>query len=124
MPRSTFALAPLSPFQKGSGSLQIMSVHQKVPSGKQNDFALTRLRRDTYTARAPGVFAESPVPYDQDPNRNVWRPKPGGQREPGTQVYLYFFLCVICCVLIFLPLIIDSIFCINSPEPSTGILCN
>ena len=83
VPRSTFALANLSPFQSGSGSLQIISVHQNVPSGQQNDFALTRLRRDAGTARAAGVFAEVPDTLDNVPSKNLWRPKRGGQREPG-----------------------------------------
>jgi len=83
VPRSTFAIANLSPFQSGSGSLQIMSIHQNVPSGQQNDFALTRLRRDAGTARAPGVYAEVPEILEGVTNRNLWRPKRGGQREPG-----------------------------------------
>ena len=60
VPPSTFAIANLSPFQPGYGSLQIMSVHQDVPSGEANDFNLTGLRRDSVTARAPGVFREVP----------------------------------------------------------------
>ena len=61
MPPSCFALADLSPFQHGYGSLQIFSVHQKVPSCLADDFLLTGLRRDTVTASAPGVFVETPV---------------------------------------------------------------
>ena len=59
---SCFAMANLSPFQRGYGSLQIFSVHQRVPSGHLDDFLLTGLRRDTATACAPGVFREVPSP--------------------------------------------------------------
>jgi WD repeat-containing protein 24 len=55
---SCFAMANLSPFQKGYGSLQIFSVYQDVPYGKQDDFALTGLRQDYAISRAPGVFRE------------------------------------------------------------------
>lgn len=59
VPPSAFAIANLSPFQKGSGSLQIFSVSQNVPSrGRANDFWLTGLRRDHSTALAPGIFRE------------------------------------------------------------------
>lgn len=61
VPPSCFAMAELSPFQHGYGSLQIFSVHQKVPSGLANDFLLTGLRRDAVTASAEGVFVETPV---------------------------------------------------------------
>ena len=57
---SCFAMANLSPFQRGYGSLQIFSVHQKVPSGPLDDFLLTGLRLDTATACAPGIFREVP----------------------------------------------------------------
>jgi hypothetical protein len=53
-------MANLSPFQKGYGSLQVFSVCQPVPSGPQNNFLLTGLRKDSITARAPGVFREEP----------------------------------------------------------------
>ena len=88
VPRSNFALANLSPFQSGSGSLQIMSVHQNVPSGKHNDFALTRLRRDSRTARCPGVFSEIPDPPSGEIHKSLWYPNKGGQREPGEQIII------------------------------------
>ena len=60
VPSSCFALANLSPFQRGYGSLQLFSVHQEVPNGAGSDFALTALRQDAITAKAPGVFKEAP----------------------------------------------------------------
>jgi hypothetical protein len=50
----------LSPFQQGYGSLQIFSVYQKLPTGK-DELLLTGLRQDEVTARAPGVFREPAV---------------------------------------------------------------
>lgn len=61
VPPSCFAMANLSPFQKGFGSLQFFSVCQPVPSGVANDFLLTGLRRDIVTANAPGIFCEMPL---------------------------------------------------------------
>lgn len=55
-------MANLSPFQKGYGSLQILSVCQKVPSSRALDFELTGLRKDYVTANAPGIFREVPPP--------------------------------------------------------------
>jgi hypothetical protein len=60
VPPSCFAMANLSPFQKGYGSLQLFSVCQSVPSGPNSNFLLTGLRKDSVTARAPGVFRETP----------------------------------------------------------------
>jgi hypothetical protein len=59
-------MAELSPFQRGCGSLQIFSVHQRVPAGPAYDFLLTGLRRDAVTAAAPGVFAEVPLEGSED----------------------------------------------------------
>lgn len=81
VPPSAFAIANLSPFQRGFGSLQIMAVHQKVPNGDNNDFALTGLRRDNWTAMVPGIFKEEP-PSKITTNKFQWRPQLGGQREP------------------------------------------
>jgi hypothetical protein len=61
MSPSCFAMANLSPFQRGYGSLQIFSVHQQIPSSVQDNFLLTGLRRDLATAMAPGVFREVPL---------------------------------------------------------------
>jgi len=58
-------MANLSPFQMGYGSLQLFSVCQPIPSGPQNDFLLTGLRRDKLTATAPGIFRETPVKEDE-----------------------------------------------------------
>eukprot|EP00540_Astrosyne_radiata_P010734 CAMPEP_0116822822 /NCGR_PEP_ID=MMETSP0418-20121206/487_1 /TAXON_ID=1158023 /ORGANISM="Astrosyne radiata, Strain 13vi08-1A" /LENGTH=435 /DNA_ID=CAMNT_0004450989 /DNA_START=478 /DNA_END=1786 /DNA_ORIENTATION=- len=65
VPPSCFALANLSPFQRGYGSLQIFSVHQNVPSRPEQDFYLTGLRQDQSTSQAPGVFRE-PARNDVD----------------------------------------------------------
>lgn len=68
VPPSCFAMADLSPFQHGYGSLQVFSVHQKVPSGLAHDFLLTGLRRDSVTANAQGVFKEAPMRDGEDGN--------------------------------------------------------
>lgn len=57
VPPSCFSLANLSPFQQGYGSLQIFSVAQRLPTGK-DELLLTGLRQDETTARAPGFFKE------------------------------------------------------------------
>ena len=59
VPPSCFAMANLSPFQKGYGSLQLFSVCQPVPSGPESDLMLTGLRRDRVTSQAPGIFCET-----------------------------------------------------------------
>jgi hypothetical protein len=64
--RSCFAIANLSPFQRGYGSLQIFSVHQSVPNGRLDDFALTGLRQDAATSKAPGVFREPVILSSRD----------------------------------------------------------
>jgi WD repeat-containing protein 24 len=61
VPSSCFAMANLSPFQRGYGSLQVFSVHQEVPNSLGSDLELTGLRQDATTAKAPGVFKEAPV---------------------------------------------------------------
>ena len=59
VPCCALAIAPLTPFSKSAtGSLQIVSVYQNVPSGTRNDYLLTGLRRDIGSSRAPGVFRE------------------------------------------------------------------
>lgn len=71
VPFSCFAMANLSPFQKGYGSLQLFSVCQPVPSGPQDDFYLTGLRRDAVTHAAPGIFREKLLDerYDEPPSQ-------------------------------------------------------
>jgi len=61
VPPSCFAMANLSPFQRGYGSLQLFTVCQPVPSGPRHDYLLTGLRRDSVTAEAPGMFRETPT---------------------------------------------------------------
>mmetsp|Transcript_28216 Transcript_28216/g.68653 ORF Transcript_28216/g.68653 Transcript_28216/m.68653 type:complete len:1083 (-) Transcript_28216:1910-5158(-) len=58
VPSSCFALTNLSPFQQGFGSLQCFSVYQNVPNQEKDDFSLTALRQDEYTAQATGAFYE------------------------------------------------------------------
>ena len=60
VPPSVFAMANLSPFQRGYGSLQLFTINQPIPSGPQHDYFLTGLRRDAVTAEAPGMFRETP----------------------------------------------------------------
>ena len=59
VPSSCFAMTNLSPFQQGFGSLQCFSVYQSVPNQKKDDFLLTALRQDEYTAQSTGAFHES-----------------------------------------------------------------
>lgn len=75
-------MANLSPFQRGCGSLQVFSVHQKVPSGPSNDFALTGLRRDVVTASARGVFAEPDLTTTEE--ETVVAADISGTRHPGS----------------------------------------
>lgn len=56
----------LSPFQKGSGSLQLLSVFQNVPSKGLSDLILTGLRRDSATAKGPGIFQEIPPNVNEE----------------------------------------------------------
>lgn len=75
-------MANLSPFQSGYGSLQVFSVYQRVPKGPKNDFLLTGLRQDVYTAGAPGVFKE--VPPEGAPDDIASDQSVAGRRLPGT----------------------------------------
>lgn len=81
VPPSCFALANKSPFSQGFGSLQICSVHQKIPSGANNDFWLAGLRQDALTAGAPGVFRERPA---EEVVRSEKDSSIAGKRLPGT----------------------------------------
>ena len=65
-PPSSFAMANLSPFQQGYGSLQIFSVYQPLPVGPREDFILTGLRQDPVTAMAEGIFREDIVDRKDD----------------------------------------------------------
>ena len=83
VPSSCFAMANLSPFQRGYGSLQVFSVNQKVPSGALNDFKLTGLRRDQQTAQFSGVFREVPLDDDETISLEVENDLVEGRRLPG-----------------------------------------
>lgn len=63
---SCFAIANLSPFQPGYGSLQVFSVHHRVPHGRLDDYALTGLRQDAAISKAPGVFREPTISLSRD----------------------------------------------------------
>mmetsp|Transcript_2342 Transcript_2342/g.3286 ORF Transcript_2342/g.3286 Transcript_2342/m.3286 type:complete len:947 (-) Transcript_2342:327-3167(-) len=91
VPPSCFAMANLSPFQSGYGSLQIFSVHQMVPSSPLENYALTGLRRDAATAKAPGVFREAMVvSKDQILQSDNTTDDIVGQRLPKSSPMLVF----------------------------------
>ena len=91
VPPSAFAIAEMSPFQKGFGSLQLIAAHQNVPSGRKNDYALCGLRRDRMTAKAPGIFKEPCAPEDDGGESAFeWNPRQGGLREQSTNLDLTF----------------------------------
>lgn len=76
VPPSAFALAELSPFQQGYGSLQLIAAHQNVPAGNINEYELCGFRRDEFSAKAPGIFNEKDAQivdnsYIHDPDRNT-----------------------------------------------------
>jgi hypothetical protein len=88
VPSSCFAMANLSPFQRGYGSLQCFSVYQDVPNRIEDDFMLTALRQDEYTAQAPGVFREDNVhEITLDENECL---QGAGKRLPATMPELVF----------------------------------
>lgn len=90
VPPSCFAMANLSPFQRGYGSLQIFSVHQSVPRGKQDDYALTGLRQDSATSRAPGVFREPMISSSRDGQPQDGQTIVVGQKLPSEPPQLVF----------------------------------
>lgn len=67
---SCFAMANKSPFSRGFGSLQICSVHQRIPSKTGHEFWLAGLRQDSVTARAPGLFREIASSTSSDMDRD------------------------------------------------------
>jgi WD40 repeat protein len=91
VPPSCFAMANLSPFQRGYGSLQVFSVCQQIPSGPRENFLVTGLRNDSITAQAPGVFRELPSETSVDPAafllRNHWMSKKSMPSETPTLVF-------------------------------------
>lgn len=90
VPPSCFAMANLSPYQRGYGSLQIFSVHQSVPGGKQDDYALTGLRQDFATSRAPGVFREPMISTVRDGQTQDGQTTFFGKRLPDQPPHLVF----------------------------------
>ena len=91
VPPSAFAISELSPFQKGFGSLQVIAVHQNVPAGKKNEYALCGFRRDENTARAPGIFKEDSSDNDEGgESKFQWNPELGGLKEQRTNLSLTF----------------------------------
>ncbi|GKY92256.1 hypothetical protein MPSEU_000196700 [Mayamaea pseudoterrestris] len=75
IPPSCFAMANLSPFQKGYGSLQIFSVSQALPSGSDAAFSLTGLRRDSATNAAPGIYREPALDTKDSLDVNLITPR-------------------------------------------------
>jgi hypothetical protein len=101
VPDSCFAMANLSPFQRGFGSLQLFSVYQFVPRGRMNEFKITGLRQDEYTARAPGCFKEVP-PDDfrsgeDEADDALWT---AGKRLPGETAWNELQLLPVQCLFI------------------------
>jgi WD repeat-containing protein 24 len=88
VPSSCFAMANLSPFQRGYGSLQCFSVYQDVPNHLEEDFMLTGLRQDEFTASAPGVFHEDAI-QDSVMEENE-RSQDAGKRLPASVPELVF----------------------------------
>jgi hypothetical protein len=88
VPSSCFAMANLSPFQSGYGSLQCFSVYQDVPNRTEDDFMLTGLRLDKYTAQAPGVFREDAI--EESSGENIGRKNFAGKRLPDSIPELVF----------------------------------
>ncbi len=86
---SAFAITNLSPFQYGYGSLQIISAHQKVPSGF--DTLLCGLRRDEFTSLAPGFYMED-LPSDNSNaiSKYQWEPKDDIRSVSNEMVHLNF----------------------------------
>jgi hypothetical protein len=93
VPPSAFAIAELSPFQKGFGSLQLIATHQNVPSGARNEYEVCGFRRDNMSAQAPGIFKEEAVPARGDnDNKNAfqWDPNLGGLKDQSVNLNLTF----------------------------------
>lgn len=91
VPPSAFAIAELSPFQKGYGSLQLITAHQNVPSGRKNEFELCGFRHDKMSAQAPGIFKELPISdYDDNARKFVWNPSLGGLEQQSNNLDLTF----------------------------------
>jgi WD repeat-containing protein 24 len=84
---SCFAMANLSPFQQGYGSLQCFSAYQAVPNRPEDDYAVTFLRQDHYTANAPGIFKEDDI---QKVDASESLRKFAGQRLPSSVPELVF----------------------------------
>jgi hypothetical protein len=88
VPSSCFAMANLSPFQRGYGSLQCFSVYQDVPNHTEEDFMLTGLRQDEFTSKAPGVFREDAV--QESAMEENERSQDAGKRLPASVPELVF----------------------------------
>ena len=88
---SAFAVANLSPIQKGYGSIQIIAAHQNVPAGPNNYASVCGLRRDKYTDKAAGIFREPIINYGSEVDgKFVWDQEKGGLREESVNVDLTF----------------------------------
>ena len=89
VPSSCFAMANLSPFQRGYGSLQFFSVYQDVPNRPEDDFMLTGLRQDEHTANAPGCFFEEDL-QKLHSGKEAKRKQDVAQRFPENVPKLHF----------------------------------
>lgn len=88
---SAFAVANLSPIQKGYGSIQIIAAHQNVPAGSNNYASVCCLRQDKFTDQAAGFFREPLESLEVEPNGSfIWNPDRGGLREESVNVDLTF----------------------------------
>ena len=93
VPPSAFAIAELSPFQKGFGSLQLIATHQNVPSGASNEYEVCGFRRDNMSAQAPGIFKEEAAPArggNDNKNAFQWDPNLGGLKDQSVNLNLAF----------------------------------
>eukprot|EP00547_Thalassionema_nitzschioides_P002698 CAMPEP_0194214342 /NCGR_PEP_ID=MMETSP0156-20130528/15499_1 /TAXON_ID=33649 /ORGANISM="Thalassionema nitzschioides, Strain L26-B" /LENGTH=918 /DNA_ID=CAMNT_0038942573 /DNA_START=52 /DNA_END=2809 /DNA_ORIENTATION=- len=87
---SCFAVANLSPFQPGYGSLQVFSVHHNVPHGRLDDYALTGLRQDAAISKAPGVFREPTISSSREGVQQDRQIIMNGQKIPNFSPRLTF----------------------------------
>jgi len=88
---SAFAVANLSPIQKGYGSIQIIAAHQNVPAGPNNYASVCGLRRDIFTDKAAGIFREPVININTEADgKFLWDQEKGGLREESLNVDLTF----------------------------------
>jgi len=92
VPSSVLAFSHSPALQFDTGSLQLVSVHQNVPSGEENDFALTGL---CCNVKAPGIFEEVAPKKFREVNtadKKCFSAKVEIQKEPSHTPKLVFSL--------------------------------